>query len=363
MAHLPTSDTDNIKFKNQPFPLIGRGMRGVSFVKAKSGIGQKQGGVHEGPDRVLSEAFLASLRETWKEVEVAEAKEVRLDCPKMEHPNAKAHYPTSVRATCEAVRAMTERAAFRDFFPVMVGGDHCLAMGSIAAVAKKHPEVCIIWVDAHADVNTVLTSDTGSMHGMPVAALLGLDGMAHAPGFESHPFRCMTPDRVGYIGLRNVDDGEKTIMKQLGMYDAAYTAAEVKKYGIATVVESVLNKINPTRSRPVHLSFDVDGIDPIFMPSTGTAVSSGLTMEDALYIFRHVKQSGLLVGCDLVEVNPRLATPDHVNVTVHNAQMLLRELLTPGTQDPRAALTADLPQHATPMALDQATLKRTRAHL
>lgn len=333
----------NVKFNNNPFSLLGRNMRGVSFIAASSGIGQKKIGVHQGPMHVLSDAFVHSLRATWKEVEVAEAKEVRMQSlwdPAVQPKSVMSspHHPMSVRATCEAVRVLVERAIYRNFFPCMVGGDHCLAMGSIAAVAKRFPDLCVIWVDAHADVNTPYTSGSGNMHGMPVAALLGLDGMTVAPGFESHPFKCLTPDRVGYIGLRDVDEGETAIMKQLGISDSAFTADDVKRDGIRSIIERVIDRINPRRNRPIHLSFDVDGVDPLYMPSTGTTVHKGLSMEDALQIFRAVKHSGLLVGCDLVEVNPHLGNQEAVEVTVANSQLLLRELLQPELQNAKAAL-------------------------
>jgi len=145
--------------------------------------------------------------------------------------------------------------------------------------------------------------NSGNMHGMPVAALLDLRGMRHAPGFKSGQFACgLKPHRVAYIGLRDVDPGEKWLLRKLNMERASFYAEDVERLGMADVVRRALDAVNPNRSRPVHLSFDVDGIDPTDIPSTGTPVPKGPRLHEALEAVRFLRETGLLVSMDVVSV-------------------------------------------------------------
>jgi arginase len=133
--------------------------------------------------------------------------------------------------------------------------------------SSHHPDACVIWVDAHADINTSETTDSGNIHGMPVAFLMGL-------GEPIEEFSWMKgnlkPSNIVYIGLRDIDAGEKRILKENGI--KAFSMHEVDRYGIGKVVEMALDAVNPKRDKPIHLSFDVDALDPSVAPSTGTPV-------------------------------------------------------------------------------------------
>lgn len=133
--------------------------------------------------------------------------------------------------------------------------------------SRQYPDACVIWVDAHADINTPETTESGNIHGMPVAFLLGLG--EPVPEF-SWIKPILTPQRIVYIGLRDVDAGEKRILREHGI--KAFSMHEVDKYGIGRVVEMALDHVNPSRDKPIHLSFDVDALDPTVAPSTGTPV-------------------------------------------------------------------------------------------
>jgi len=141
---------------------------------------------------------------------------------------------------------------------------------------SQYPDACVIWIDAHADLNTVATTDSGNLHGMPVSFLLGLTGNeelhANFSWISSAPNNKLQPSRLVYIGLRDVDDGEKKILKDHGI--KAFSMHHVDKYGIGMVVEMALDHVNPNRDLPIHLSFDVDALDPSVAPSTGTPVRS-----------------------------------------------------------------------------------------
>lgn len=180
----------------------------------------------------------------------------------------------------------------------------------------------MIWVDAHADINTVETTDSGNIHGMPVSFLLGL-------GSKVSEFEwikpTLTPERIVYIGLRDVDAGEKQILRENGI--KAFSMHDVDKHGIGKVVEMALDLVNPDRTRPIHLSFDVDALDPTVAPSTGTPVRGGLTFREGHYICEAVHETGLLVALDLVEVNPSLADAASVLQTVTVGCSLVRSAL------------------------------------
>ena len=181
-----------------------------------------------------------------------------------------------------------------------LGGDHSIAIGSVSATLKAYPNAAVVWVDAHADINTMDTSPSGNLHGMPLAYLLGL---------ESHlvDFGWMNPSLKGnslvYFGLRDIDRPEWDHIKDL---DISYqTKSDMDQKGVVESVTEALSHIDP--KRPIHLSFDIDSLDPSIAPSTGTSVENGLTMDQTLTLIRTLKSEGReIVNMDLVEVNPMI---------------------------------------------------------
>jgi len=157
---------------------------------------------------------------------------------------------------------------------------------------------------------------------MPVSFLLGIGSKVEE--FSWVP-TILKPERLVYIGLRDVDAGEKKILREHNI--KAFSMHEVDKYGIGKVVEMALDHVNPKRDRPIHLSFDVDALDPSVAPSTGTPVRGGLTFREGHYICEAVCETGLLVGLDIMEVNPSLADEDSVRQTVTVGCSLLRSAL------------------------------------
>lgn len=291
--------------------------RDVTLIWGESCCGQKKNGPQTAPPVVCSEEFLKLLKELGWKVSINRCKQVFEASPS----DAPCFEPFCVSKTCYAVADAVEEAHKSNSFPMLIGGDHCLAMGSVLGTSRKHKDFCVIWFDAHADINTVETSPSGNMHGMPVAALLGLDGMKKAPGFKDGQFTCLNKDRIGYIGLRDVDEGEKETLKALGI-TTAFFMPDLDKHGIAQEVQIILDKINPNRDLPIHISFDVDGMDPIDAPSTGTAVPNGVRLHEAIEFVRTVRDTGLLASMDVVEVNPALGDERDVDVTVRNARWI-----------------------------------------
>ncbi|KAJ3493444.1 hypothetical protein NLJ89_g11018 [Agrocybe chaxingu] len=160
---------------------------------------------------------------------------------------------------------------------------------------RKYPDACVMYIDAHTDINTVDTTESGNMHGMPIAFLLGL-------GSKVDEFSWIKPllkaDRLVYIGLRDVDASEKKILRDNNI--KAFSMREVDKYGIGKVVEMALDHVNLNRDRPIHLSFDIDALDPTVAPATGLPVHDGLTSREGHYICEAISETGLLAALDIV---------------------------------------------------------------
>eukprot|EP00117_Sycon_ciliatum_P007329 scpid53500/ scgid10487/ Arginase-1; Liver-type arginase; Type I arginase len=189
------------------------------------------------------------------------------------------------------------------FFSVLCS----MALGTVHGHATARPNLKVLWVDAHADINTDQTSPSGNLHGMPLGVLMqGLEGaFANMPGLDWFE-RKLRPEDIVYIGLRDVDDGEKEIMKRLGI--KSFDNIEVEQRGVKAVVNDAMNLLKPSESQPLHLSFDIDALDPMYAPSTGTRVPFGLSREDGIYICQQVARTGALGGMDIVEVNPGLGS-------------------------------------------------------
>lgn len=222
-----------------------------------------------------------------------------------------------VSECCQKIHESVKRALGDERLPITVGGDHSIGTATVSAALSHNPEACVIWVDAHADINTPATSDSGNLHGCPLSFIMGIDSESYPPEFAWVP-QNLKPNKLVYIGLRDVDEGERAILKKYNI--PAFSMYHVDKYGIGNVVEMAMDAVNPNRDAPVHLSYDVDAIDPSFVPATGTRVEGGLSLREGLFIAEEIAQSGLLGSIDIVETNPLLAeTEAHILDTVSAA--------------------------------------------
>lgn len=241
--------------------------------------------------------------------------------------------PRAVSAVNEQLSKQVYEHSRDGKFVLTLGGDHSIAIGTISGTAKATRErlgreIAVIWVDAHADINTPEISDSGNIHGMPLAFLTGIAKEEQKDMFGwMEPEHLLNPSKLVYIGLRDVDRGEKKLLKEYGI--KAFSMHDVDKYvipldllrrmfvqltnlspfsrhGIGRVVEMALAHIG--QDTPIHLSFDVDGLDPQWAPSTGTPVRGGLTLREGDFIAECVHETGSLIAMDLVEVNPSLET-------------------------------------------------------
>ncbi|MBC7659766.1 MAG: arginase [Chitinophagaceae bacterium] len=210
-------------------------------------------------------------------------------------------YLEPIRAICADLADITEGIMDRGNIPITLGGDHSVAIGSIAGIlrhfAKKNEELGLIWIDAHADINTPTTSPSGNIHGMPLAVLLG-DGHK---GLLDIVTKKLRPQNTALIAIRNIDDEEKRILRESGI--KFFTMRDIDEKGMFAVMrEAIEHAGNGTAG--IHASFDIDGIDPRYAPGVSTPVSGGLTLREAHLCLEMIYESKKLVGMDLVELNP-----------------------------------------------------------
>ena len=186
-------------------------------------------------------------------------------------------------------------------FPLVLGGDHSLSVGSIRGAAK-HKKIGVIWVDAHADFNTAETTPSGNIHGMPLAALCGLgDPRLVSLWDETHP--ALDPKRVAILGARDLDPGEKNNLREAGVM--VQSMEQIDRLGMITAIEKAIERVSRDVDG-IYLSFDMDALDPRHAPGVGTPVPGGLTFREAHLACEVIAETGMLIGMDMVEVNPIL---------------------------------------------------------
>ncbi len=258
----------------------------VAIVGAPIALGQKLPGIEKTPDLLRNAGLQKTIESFGWKVE--------------DHGNIDLHKNQSLGLVCKHIADTVEVLAQKGRFCLTVGGDHSIAFGSISGILRARPEAAIVWVDAHGDINTPLTSPSGNLHGMPLAGLLGLIESATLPGFEwlRH---ILTPDRIALVGVRSLDPPERAIIRKLGIQ--VFTMYEIDRYGIGQVMDMALKKINPKGNRPLHLSLDIDALDPYIAPNTGTKERGGLTYREAHFIAEALAETNRLSSMDLVEIN------------------------------------------------------------
>lgn len=306
----------SLHHQHPPPPARSAGIVGAPFCK-----GQSRGGVEDGPERIRA----AGLQRRLQQLGCAVKDYGNLTFQDMS-PDEPMGLLKSVRAVGAANQKLSEavRAVKEDGHTVvMLGGDHSLAIGSIHGHSAAVGELSVVWVDAHADINTPLTTYTGNIHGQPVSYLLH-ELRSKVPVLPNFSWLkpCVSAADVVFIGLRDVDPAEHYILKMLGV--KTFSMSEVDQLGVARVMEETCDYLSARGKKPIHLSYDIDAIDPSVAPATGTPVVGGLTYREGVYITEHLCQTGLLSAVDLVEVNPlRGQTEEDVRSTVSTAVDLL----------------------------------------
>ncbi|KAK2757368.1 Arginase, catabolizes arginine to ornithine and urea [Arachnomyces sp. PD_36] len=275
--------------------------------------GQPKSGVDAAPTALIASGLLDQLRDDlgykiFHDNIVHSYKDLM---PESDPDHRGMKKPRTVSAVTERLSQQVYEHARDGKFVLTLGGDHSIAVGTVSGTAKAvrerlgGREMAVIWVDAHADINTPEASDSGNIHGMPLSFLTGLASEENKDIFgwleEEHK---ISVKKLVYIGLRDVDREEKILLREHGI--KAFSMHDIDKHGIGRVVEMALGHIGS--DTPIHLSFDVDALDPQWAPSTGTPVRGGLTLREGDFIAECVHETGNLVAMDLVEVNPSLET-------------------------------------------------------
>lgn len=219
------------------------------------------------------------------------------------HPNKK--YVDDISLVCAEIYQRSLAALHAGALPLVLGGDHSLGAGSVAASAAWAKEssnlpIGLLWVDAHGDMNTPDTSPSGNVHGMPLAALLGREPRELAIG-AVHP--AVSAEHTVLIGIRNLDSREKELVRSSGVH--IFTMKDIDRQGVATVIEQAV-RIASTGTAGIHVSFDMDVCDPSVAPGVGTPVRGGLNYRESHMVMEIISDSGRLTSLDLVEVNPTL---------------------------------------------------------
>jgi arginase len=272
------------------------------------GVSLDLGGNRRGVDMGPSAFRIAGLGErlTALGVEVTDAGDLVAPIPETKQSgDPRKKYIREITRVCEKLYKASLTALEKGALPLVLGGDHSLAAGSVASTAefarREGSTIGLIWVDAHGDMNTPASSNSGNVHGMPLAALLGPEPaeLSRIGGFSPK----VVPENTVLIGIRNLDEREKEIVRASRVN--VFTIKDIDRNGIASVVEQALALASKDTSG-IHVSFDLDVCDPAIAPGVGTPVKGGLDYREAHMVMEMIADSGLLRALDLVEVNPIL---------------------------------------------------------
>jgi arginase len=279
--------------------------RRLAIIGAALDLGAGRRGVDMGPSAIRYAGIddrLAALGlsiSDWGNVEVAVAEAA-------EQGDPKARFLSEIKEACERIARRVAHASREGFVPVVMGGDHSVAIGTLGGLASVHGVGGVLWLDAHGDLNIPETSPSGNVHGMPLGAALGL--APDAFGSEAWPLPALDPQHVALVGIRSLDDGERELVNELGI--AVYTMTDLDRRGVEPVVREALERVSGAPF--AHISLDMDVVDPEAAPGVGTPVRGGLSYREAHLAMELVAEWGEFASFEVVEVNPIL---DRENAT------------------------------------------------
>lgn len=273
--------------------------RKAAIIGAALDLGAGRRGVDMGPSAIRYAGLEERLRQLGVEpedlgnVEAAVAEATVAGSPQ-------ARFLDQIKGSCERIARAVARAVSEGGTPVVLGGDHSVALGTLGGLASALGTGAVIWFDAHGDLNTPATSPSGNVHGMPLGAALGRDLQAF--GSDEWPLPAVERERVVLVGVRSLDEGEREFVNETGL--VVHTMSEIDRRGIEPVMREALERVEGAPF--VHVSLDMDVVDPDVAPGVGTRVRGGLSYREAHLALELVAESGLMRSLEIVEVNPIL---------------------------------------------------------
>ena len=290
----------------------------VQIIGVPLDLGASRRGTDMGPSAMRIAGLGAAIRELGYKVD----REEDIAAPAMETSapeDRKARYKPQILQVCTELAEHVKTHLGHGDFPLVIGGDHSIAMGTVAGVAshyrEKNQKIGLIWFDAHGDMNIPGVSPSGNIHGMPLAHLLGKgdEDLKSIEGFTPK----IDPHNVALIGVRDLDGGERKIIRESGIH--AYSMREIDERGIGEVTREALGYVNDGTAG-FHVSFDVDGCDPSVIPGSGTLVPGGVNYREAHLLMEYIADDGNMVSMEIVELNPFL---DEGNVSAERTLELI----------------------------------------
>ncbi|MGM7683524.1 arginase [Cytobacillus sp. Hm23] len=294
-------------------------MKQVSIIGVPMDLGQMRRGVDMGPSAIRYAGVTERLENLSYEIE--DLGDIEIGKPERANAIVENHKLRNLKAVAEASERLADKVQGvikEKRFPLVLGGDHSIAIGTLAGVAKSYNNLGVIWYDAHGDLNTEETSPTGNIHGMPLATSLGIGHktLTEIAGYTPK----VKPENIVIIGARSLDDGEKELIKEKGI--KVYTMHEIDRLGMANVMEQAINYLKD-RTDGVHLSLDLDGLDPHDAPGVGTPVIGGISYRESHLAMEMLAEANIITSAEFVEVNPIL---DERNTTATVAVALIGSL-------------------------------------
>lgn len=295
--------------------------RKAALIGVPLDLGADKRGAAGGPAAIRRTDLRKNLEALGLEVE--DRGDIQVSPAPVRAGSSKARRAEAIYEACRALARETFRSVEAATAPIVLGGDHSLAMGSVSGVARHFRKLGlalgVIWVDAHGDINTPATSPSGNMHGMPLAHLIGMGDrrFSRIAGFSP----AVEASRVCLVGIRDLDGAEKTNLRGSGV--RVLSMADIDRHGISRVAEWAIATAGE-RTGGVHLSFDIDAADPSIAQGTGTKKRGGLTYREAHLLMEIVAESGRLVSMDMAEVNP---LEDVQNTTAELASELIQSAM------------------------------------
>lgn len=288
----------------------------IRLIGVPMDLGQSLRGVDVGPSALRYAGLAARLRRLGHTVEDYGNIEVVVQGALQDRKDGLAYLPETQRI-CERIYEKGREAIADGCMPLFMGGDHSMAIGTVGGITHEGP-AGLLWIDAHGDYNTPDTSPSGNIHGMPLATLMGLG----APELVNlgRPGPKLEPEDVMIIALRDLDRVERQMLRDSGM--GIYTMREIDERGIGTVAHEALRRLH--HHKRLHISLDMDSLDPIYAPGVGTPVRGGLTEREAHLLMEIIADDNRVGSVDVVEINPIL---DEKNRTAQMAAELLTSLL------------------------------------